>query len=84
MKQGVLMSDHSPDAPHPSRREFFRSLGRGAALGLLGGGAGLLWRRGGDVPGDGACPGRGVCGRCGLWRKCSLPLAAEFRKETRR
>ena len=56
------------------RREFFRSLGRAAALGALGLlGAGAVWRRSGE------CVNRGVCTGCPALVTCPLPTAQSVR-----
>ena len=61
-----------------NRREFLRSVGRGAALGALAAlGVTLLT----DSRRDAACIGRGACRGCPAFNGCDLPAAEGARKE---
>lgn len=61
-----------------TRREFLRSVGRGAALGALAAlGVTLLAGSGKDS----ACIGRGACRVCPAFDGCDLPAAEGARKE---
>jgi len=77
-----MRHQEGPDAPAGpvSRREFFRSAGRAAAVGALAalGGAlavraaGAARRRGGDC--------RGPCAACPVIERCYLPAAVARRR----
>ena len=58
-----------------SRRELFRSLGRGAALAGLTAAAAVLALRGGSEE----CVNRGICGGCRVYADCPLPAALSRR-----
>ena len=62
-----------------TRRDFFRSLGRGTALAVVaGGGAILAVCRGGGWSAD-RCAGGGLCASCRLLNGCDLPKAVSAR-----
>jgi hypothetical protein len=58
-----------------NRRDFFRSLGRYATLGLIGVGGGVLASRRGVDRESHRCQNRSVCCSCGVFRSCGLPAA---------
>ena len=55
------------------RREFLRGLGRGAGLGALLLGAGVLMDRPGSTNEE--CINSGICRGCSVFRDCGLPQA---------
>lgn len=57
------------------RRRFLQGLLRGAALGALIGGAGLLAYK----PGQN-CTNAGICRGCGALTDCALPQALSFKQ----
>ncbi len=57
----------------PDRREFLRGLGRGAGLGALLLGAGVLMERPGSANEE--CINTGICRGCSAFRGCGLPQA---------
>ena len=70
MKPAPDNHDDARERPH-SRREFFRSLGRSAALAGLTAAAAVLVLRGGSQE----CVNRGICGGCRVYADCPLPAA---------
>jgi hypothetical protein len=67
------------------RREFLRSLARGAVLAGLGAGGWFLTRgRGEDRAAQHRCTGDGICRDCGSVSDCFLPQALSFRRATGR
>jgi hypothetical protein len=63
-----------------SRREFFRAIGRGAALGGLALLTAVLARRKAEPAGRQACVNRGICRGCGALARCGLPAALSARQ----
>ncbi|MCX6345333.1 MAG: hypothetical protein NT018_09720 [Armatimonadetes bacterium] len=61
-----------------NRREFLRSLGRGATLGLLVLGGGSLMKKG-DKPIE-TCVSDGICSNCSDLKACGLPQALSYRQ----
>ncbi len=59
------------------RREFLRSLGRGATLGLLGLGGGFLVKKA-DKPIE-TCVTDGICSNCSDLKACGLPAALSYK-----
>lgn len=58
-----------------SRREFFRSVGRYAVLGIMTTAGALLAKRGGIDRTSQRCTNKGVCCNCGAYKGCRLPAA---------
>ncbi len=56
-----------------NRREFLRGLGRGAGLGALLLGVGVLVERPGSMNEE--CVNSGICRGCSAFRGCGLPQA---------
>lgn len=70
--------------PKQSRREFFRSGARVAALGVLGAVAALLGRRAFNGPGQAVgkqtCSNQFICSGCASFDGCGLPQALSRRE----
>jgi len=62
------------------RREFFRGMLRGIALGGMALGAGALVLRGRGAEPDHTCVNRGVCRGCPRLPGCGLPQALSARE----
>jgi len=63
-----------------TRREFLRTLGRGAALAaILGAASAAAFRRGGR-PASQTCINRSVCRGCAAFDGCGLPAALSARQ----
>ncbi len=74
---------NAPPRETRSRREFVRSLGRGAALGALAGLTAYLAagpRAGGA---NAPCPNEGTCRGCTRFKDCALPPARRARRTAR-
>jgi len=74
---------NAPPRETRSRREFVRSLGRGAALGALAGLTAYLAagpRAGGA---NARCPNEGTCRGCTRFKDCALPPARRARRTAR-
>ena len=79
------MSDEkcSDKGPGLSRREFFRAIGRGAALaGLAALAAAMLSKSGSLSRQDHTCTNEGYCRDCDALAGCILPQAQIFRKDS--
>ena len=61
-----------------SRREFLRTVARGAALGLIAPAAWLAARKKAGPPAH-RCINGGVCPGCGAFERCGLPAALSAR-----
>ncbi len=61
--------------PLQNRREFFRSVGRYAVLGIMTTAGVLLAKRGGIDRTTQRCTNKGVCCNCGSYKRCRLPAA---------
>lgn len=73
------MDERSNAAPAEGRRDFFRSLGRGLALGAAGlGVAGMI--RSGRLDLSKCIDEHGPCKKCVLVTGCELPKAEDFKR----
>ena len=63
-----------------TRREFFRSLGRGAVLGALAVGGAVLALGKRPARRRETCIGGGICRGCPALRDCGLPAALSFKR----
>ncbi len=67
-----------------NRREFFRALGRYAALGALTAVGVVIGRRKGSSQDGERCINKSVCSRCGVFTGCKLPAAKSAKKAKNR
>jgi len=74
---------NAPPRETRSRREFVRSLGRGAALGALAGLTAYLAAGPGTSGQDTGCPNEGTCRGCTRFKDCALPPARRARRTAR-
>ncbi len=71
-----MSSSPEPAGNRVDRREFFRSIGRGAAIAALAAAAAwLASKTRSGTPANQSCSNRGVCGSCGQLASCGLPRA---------
>jgi anaerobic selenocysteine-containing dehydrogenase len=62
-----------------SRREFFRTCGRGVIAGGLATIAAVMWKRKASLSNQ-ECINQGICRQCGVFEKCELPQALSVKK----